>query len=80
MNDLRGLAEEANVVVDAALSKTVQCQHSRIAQNLGQLVQHFVRDQQDVIRLDDPEEQIAGKPFGAVMSSNEDCGVEGDSH
>ena len=33
-----------------------------------------------MIGLDGADQEIAGKPFGTVMCSNEDCGVEDDSH
>ena len=55
-------------------------QHSRIAQDSGQLVEHLVGEQQNMIRLDDTDQEIAGKPFSASMSPDEDGGIEDDSH
>lgn len=51
-----------------------------VAQDLGQLVEHLVREQQNMIGLDGTDQEIAGKPFRTAMSSNEDGGVEDDSH
>jgi len=33
-----------------------------------------------MIGIDDSDKEIAGKPFGAAMSSNQDGGVPDDSH
>jgi hypothetical protein len=33
-----------------------------------------------MIGLDGADQEIAGKPFGTAMSSNEDGGIEDDSH
>ena len=77
--DLSGLAQEADVIVDTLLRQAVERQHTRIAKDFGQFVDYLVGEQQNVIGLDDSKQQIAGKPFGASVSSNEDRGVEDDS-
>jgi hypothetical protein len=79
-HNLGGLAQETDVIVDAFLRKSVERQHARIAQDPGQLVEHLVGEQQNMIELDDTDQEIAGKPFSAAMSSNEYGGVEDDSH
>ncbi len=79
-DDFGDVAQEANILVNAVFGQRMKLPQARIAQNLCHFVQNLSGDDQDMVRLEQREKELAGQSGRRIVGAHKDGGVENNPH